>query len=70
MALTKQDVVDSVEVVGDNINVRVSRTISEDGVVITRGIHRHVVNRSDDLTDEDPKVKTVAYAVWPETAPQ
>lgn len=64
MALTKETIVDLIEVVGTNIQVRTATIIKEDDVEISRSYHRHVLAQGDDLTGQDPKVVAIATAVW------
>jgi len=66
MALTKQIVVDKIEVMANNnIQVRTATQILEDDEVISRTHHRHVLEQGADLTNEDPKVVAIANAAWP-----
>ncbi len=62
--LTEQTVVDVVEVVGTNIQVRTATIIMRDDVEISRSFHRHVLAQGDDLSGQDPKVVAIANAVW------
>ena len=66
MALTKQSIVDKVEVVGqfNSIQVRTAQQILENGQVISSTFHRHVLQPGADLTNEDSKVVAIANAVW------
>lgn len=67
MALTEKTIIDKIEVLENNsIQVRTANIIEKDGVEITRTFHRHVVNPSNDISGEDPKVQAVANAVWTE----
>jgi urease accessory protein UreE len=67
MALTKEIVVDKIEVLESNaIQVRKVIRVLEDGEVLSSSYHRHVLNPGDDLTNEDPKVVAVATAAWAE----
>ena len=63
MSLTKQTVVDKIEIVGefDHIQVREAQQILEDGVVISQSYHRYVVPPGE--TSSDPKVSSVINAV-------
>jgi hypothetical protein len=58
MALTKETVVDKIEVLESNaIQVRSAVTrVLEDGEVLSSSYHRHVLQPGDDLSNEDPKV--------------
>ena len=65
MALSKETVVDKIEVLESNfIQVRAATRILEDGEVLSSSYHRHVLQPGDDLTNEDPKVAAIANAVW------
>jgi hypothetical protein len=66
MALSKETVVDRIEVVGQHslIQVRTCNRILEDGQVVTESYHRCVLSPGNDLSDQDPKVQAVAATVW------
>jgi hypothetical protein len=65
MALTKETVVDKVEVLENgNIQVRTATRIVEDGEIISSSYHRNVLNPADDLTGQNPKVVAIANAIW------
>jgi hypothetical protein len=65
MALTKETVVDKIEVLESNaIQVRSAIRVLEDGEVLSSAYHRHVLQPGDDLTNEDPKVVAIANAAW------
>ena len=65
MALTKEIVIDKIEVLESNaIQVRKVTRVLEDGEVLCQSYHRHVLSPGDDLTNEDPKVVAVATAAW------
>lgn len=67
MALTKETVVDKIEVLESGaIQVRAAIRVLEDGEVLSQSYHRHVLQPGDDLTDQDPKVVAIANAVWGE----
>jgi hypothetical protein len=67
MALIEKSIVDKIEVLESNsIQVRTANIIEKDGVEIARTFHRHVVNPSNDISGEDPKVQAIASAVWTE----
>jgi hypothetical protein len=64
MALTKEAVVDKIEVTeSGHVQVRTATRIVEDGNVISQSYHRHVVAPGDDYSAEDPKVQAVCSAV-------
>ena len=65
MALTKETVVDKIEVLeSGTIQVRSAVRVLEDGEVLSQTYHRHVLEEGADLTNEDPKVVAIANAVW------
>lgn len=65
MALTKETVVDKIEVIENNsIQVRVATRVIEDGEVLSQSYHRHVLEQGADLSNEDPKVVAIANAIW------
>jgi hypothetical protein len=67
MALTETTKVDQIEIVENNtIQVRTVTVIERDGVEISRSNHRHVLEPGYDVTNEDPKVQTIANALWTE----
>jgi hypothetical protein len=65
MALTKETVVDKIEVLESGaIQVRSAIRVLEDGEVLSSSYHRHVLQKGDDLSNEDPKVVAIANAAW------
>lgn len=67
MALTEKTIIDKIEVLESNsIQVRTANIIEKDGVEISRTFHRHVVNPSNEISEEDAKVQAVANAIWTE----
>lgn len=67
MALTKETIVDRIEVLETNaIQVRTATRIIEDGELLSQSYHRHVLSPGDDLTNENPKVVAIATAAWAE----
>ena len=68
MAITKETVVEKIEVVGGwNVQVATDTVIKEDGTEISRSRHRHVLNPDSDISGEDSAVQAVANAVWTDT---
>ena len=64
MSLTKQTVVDFIEVTeGGHVQVRVATRIIEDGKILSQSFHRHVVSPGQDYANEDPKVQAICAAV-------
>ena len=74
MALTKETVVDKIEVLEmGEVQVRTATRVKEDGAVLSSSFHRHVVNPSvktggswadTDISKEDARVQVVANATW------
>ena len=75
MALTKTTENDKIEVVNKwNVQVRTATVIKEDGTVLNRSFHRHILvpgtlDASDNLVDtdisgEDADVQAIANAAW------
>jgi len=82
MAITKEAVIEIIEVVGSwNIQVATDTVIKEDGTEISRSRHRHVLqpytsskdsddkwtHTDTDISSEDDTVKAVCNAVWSDT---
>ena len=74
MALTKETVVDKIEVLEmGQVQVRTATRVLEDGVEISSSFHRHVVEPSTkasdtwadtDISGEDARVQAIATATW------
>jgi hypothetical protein len=74
MALTKETVVDKIEVLEmGQVQVRTATRVKEDGTVLSTSFHRHVVVPSvksgdtwgdTDISGEDARVQAVANATW------
>ena len=74
MALTKETIVDKIEVLEmGQVQVRAVTRIKEDGVQISQSFHRHVVDPSTkasgswadtDISGEDARVQAIANATW------
>ena len=74
MALTKETVVDKIEVLEmGEVQVRTATRVKEDGAVLSSSFHRHVVAPSTktggswadtDISGEDARVQAVANATW------
>jgi hypothetical protein len=74
MALTKETVVDKIEVLEmGEVQVRTVTRVLEDGVELSSSFHRHVVVPSDkssgswadtDISGEDARVQAIATATW------
>ena len=65
MALTKEVVVDKIEVTGEfrDVQVRTATRVLEDGVVLSQSYHRHVVAPDADISGETQEVQDVCNAV-------
>lgn len=64
MALSKEQVVDMVEVTeGNAVQVRVATRILEDGEIISQSFHRYVVMPGDDYSDKPERVKQICDVV-------
>ncbi len=74
MALTKETVVDKIEVLEmGQVQVRTATKVLENGVVLSRSFHRHVLEPSTkasgswadtDISGEDARVQAIANATW------
>lgn len=74
MALTKEIVIDKIEVLElGNVQVRTATRVLEDGVALSSSFHRHVLVPSvktddtwgdTDISGEDARVQAVATATW------
>ena len=74
MALTKETVVDKIEVLEmGQVQVRTATRVLEDGVQLSSSYHRHVVVPSvktedtwgdTDISGEDARVQAIATATW------
>ena len=65
MALTKDIIIDKIEVVTEHkaVQVRQATVVYEDGVEFSRKFHRHVVHPDSDISAEDSEVQEVCKAV-------
>ena len=66
MAITKETVIGSLEVVGDYkfVQVRTDTVIKEDGKELSRTYHRHVLTPDSNISGENTSVQSVCNAVW------
>ena len=66
--LEKTQINDKIEIIQTGnypvIQVRKATIIKEDGEVISKNFHRHVLNPDADLTDEDADVTKIAQATF------
>jgi hypothetical protein len=65
MALTKETVVDKIEVLENGtLQVRTATRVLEDGEVLSSSFHRHVLTPGSDTSSEDAKVVAITNATW------
>jgi len=65
MALTKETVVDKIEVLENGtLQVRTATRVLEDGEVLSSSFHRHILAPGEDTSNEDAKVVAIATATW------
>ena len=66
MTLTKQTIIDKIEIVGqfNALQIRQAKQILEDDKVISSSFHRYVLQPDSDISAEDEKIQAVANAVW------
>ncbi len=65
MALTKETIVDKIEVLEmGQVQVRTATRVLEDGTVLSSSFHRHVLAPGDDLSEQDARVSAIATATW------
>ena len=64
MALTKEVIVDKIEVLEDGtVQVRTATRVLEDGVELSSSYHRHVCTPDHVCVDEDPKVTAICSVI-------
>ncbi len=65
MALTKETIVDKIEVLEmGQVQVRTATRVLEDGTQLSSSFHRHVLSPGDDLSGQDARVSAIATATW------
>lgn len=63
MSIQKIVEVDKIEVIPSGcVQVRTATVVTEDGVVIGRSFHRHVIVPGDDYSTEDERVQAICAA--------
>ena len=63
MALTKEVVIDKIEVTENGVvQVRQATRIIEDGVQLSQSYHRHTIAPGQSYADQDAKVKAICQA--------
>ena len=65
MALEKVITEDKIEIVGEykTVQVRTKTAVMEDGVELSSGYHRHVIQAGDDYSSESAEVQSICAAV-------
>ena len=65
MALTKVITQDKIEIVGEfkHVQVRTCTKVLEDGVELSSGFFRHVINAGDDYSAESTEVQAICSLV-------
>jgi hypothetical protein len=65
VALTKETIIDKIEVVGTYkaVQVRTAVVVKEDDVELSRTHNRHVISAGSDYSSEDSEVQAVCQAV-------
>ncbi len=66
MAITKQIIIEKIEVVGEYkaVQVATDTVIKEDDTEISRSRHRHVLHCDMDISEEPAEVQAIANAAW------
>ncbi len=66
MALTKENKIEKIEIVGvyKAIQVKTATIVKEDGETISVSYDRKVLHPDSDMTNEDQEVKDVSNVVW------
>ena len=66
MALTKENKIEKIEIVGvyKAIQVKTATIVKEDGETISVSYDRKVLHPDSDMTNEDQEVKNVSNVVW------
>ena len=72
MALTKEEIIEKVEVVGEfkTIQVKKVNVIKEDGVEISKSNVRYILQSNADITDQPSEVTDIANVVWTDEVKQ
>ena len=72
MALEKTTKDDKIEIVDQGdwkvLQVRTATTVTDDGNVLSKTFHRHVVSPNNDLSDESEEVKKLGEIYFSEEA--
>ena len=72
MALTKEVIVDKIEIVTryKSVQCREATVVSEDGKELSRSFHRHVLHPDSDISGEPQEVQDICNAVWSDEVKQ
>ena len=63
--LTEQTVINHIGILEDGqLQIRRSRRIFDNGVMIAEQYHRHVIEPGQDISNEDDRVQAVAWVLW------
>lgn len=63
--LTKEIVVDKIEIIGEyrHVQIRTATIIRDDDVEISRSFHRRVIKAIDNIDTEDPEITAICNVV-------
>jgi hypothetical protein len=65
MEIIEKKIIDKIEIAETNsIQVRTASIIEKDGVQIAKTYQRHVLNPTNSVENEDPRVQAIANAIW------
>lgn len=72
MTITKKEIIDRIEIVGEfrHVQVRTATVIEEDGEELTRAFHRHVVVPDADISGENSEVQAICNVVHTQAVKQ
>jgi hypothetical protein len=65
MAIIEKKIIDKIEILENNfIQVRTASVIEKDGIELTRTFERKLLVPTDNIENEDAKVKSIANSIW------
>ncbi len=65
MAIIEKKIIDKIEILENNfIQVRTASVIEKDGIELTRTFERKLLVPTDNIDNEDAKVKSIANSIW------
>jgi hypothetical protein len=72
MSLTKENIIDKIEIVGEfkAVQVRTASIIKEDGTELSRSFDRKVISAGDDYSNESAEVQAICALVHTEAVVQ